>query len=527
MDIVSYAIFSCGRQRGRPASHPHFERRRRRTRGTRGARDRVSRGVAHGVRPSDSTGGSRSSSRQRRRADSAPLAAELRGTRCCSTRRVRGEARLAERGIAYEQYLYTEGLFERSWPAYRESLERLWQPTSTAACRLPRAQAVVAAHKLPYRGDALVAASRTFVFYSDVVTNLHDFLVWNARSQEPVEPKPDCLAGLPAQQRIAFEHARDYYAKTFANGAGELVLLSMRWRLANFGEFALADPAQISATVAELAPATPSYEACWWRSTTRATGAGSRICCRCSTRTRTRCACGSLSSTARQLARSLPVTSSVRGHRRRQLRCQPASDAYFERQTLEPGLLRLEVLVARSLPHALRAANSRAPLWEALQQASSVGGQADPRRLLAPVAVLYTGRRCKRGSPSESCEITARTRTATLFELPRPRIARRSSLFGYRTSTAAADGRSGESALRSAAAERTARVGRRAGGLASRVIRQRHARAVSVANCDRPASLEPSRVDDLGDAREAYAQRGSGRRENGPREAWHGPRLTN
>jgi hypothetical protein len=124
---------------------------------------------------------------------------------------------------------------------------------------------IVEAPKLPDRGGALAAASRTFVFYSDPVTNLHDFLLWNARSQEPVEPAPDCLAGLPMEQRAAFEHARDHYAKTFANGAGELVLLSMRWRLAKFGEIDLADPAQIAATVAELAPATPAYETCWWR----------------------------------------------------------------------------------------------------------------------------------------------------------------------------------------------------------------------------------------------------------------------
>jgi hypothetical protein len=123
---------------------------------------------------------------------------------------------------------------------------------------------IVSAHKLPDRGDALVGASRTFVFYSDVVTNLHDFLVWNARSQEPVEPASECLANLRAEQRARFEHAREYYAKTFANNAGELVLLSMRWRLAKSGDIDLADPAQIAATFAELAPATPAYEACWW-----------------------------------------------------------------------------------------------------------------------------------------------------------------------------------------------------------------------------------------------------------------------
>lgn len=176
------------------------------------------------------------------------------------------KARLLERGIDYEQYLYTQGLFERAWPGFRGPLERLWQPYIDG--RVPMAEALkqlVEAPKLPDRGSALVAASRAFVFYSDPVTNLHDFLVWNARSQEPVEPAPDCLAGLPTEQRAAFEHARDYYVTSFANGAGELILLSMRWRLARFGEFNLADPAQIAATVAELAPAMPAYDACWWQ----------------------------------------------------------------------------------------------------------------------------------------------------------------------------------------------------------------------------------------------------------------------
>jgi len=199
------------------------------------------------------------------KADGAPLAPNFWHAMLFYTTGSAVKARLAERGIPYEQYLYTQGLFERSWPGFRGPLERLWQPYVDG--RVPRVEAlkqIVAAHKLPDRGAALVAASRTFEFYSDIVTNLHDFLIWNARSQEPVEPKPDCLARLPAEQRAAFEHARDYYAKTFANGANDLVLLSMRWRLAKFGEINLADAAQIAATVAELAPATPAYQTCWW-----------------------------------------------------------------------------------------------------------------------------------------------------------------------------------------------------------------------------------------------------------------------
>jgi hypothetical protein len=199
------------------------------------------------------------------KADGAPLPVDFWHAMLFYTTGGAVKSRLAERGIAYEQYLYTEGLFERSWDGFRGPLERLWQPYVDGRVSMAEALTqIVPAHKLPDRGDAFVAASRTFVFYSDLVTNLHDFLVWNARSPEPIEPAPDCLADLPGAQRTAFEHAREHYARTFANGGGELVLLSMRWRLAELGDVSLTDAAQIAATVAELAPATPAYEACWW-----------------------------------------------------------------------------------------------------------------------------------------------------------------------------------------------------------------------------------------------------------------------
>jgi hypothetical protein len=138
---------------------------------------------------------------------------------------------------------------------------------------------------LPDRGGPLVAASRTFVFYSDPVFNLHDFLVWNTFSREPVEPAADCLAGLPAEHRAAFARAREHY-KVFASPAGNRLLLALRFRLAGFGDFRLADAAAVEAALAVLPPAAPAYEKCWW--STHETGAGSRPSSRSSRRTRTR-----------------------------------------------------------------------------------------------------------------------------------------------------------------------------------------------------------------------------------------------
>ena len=117
--------------------------------------------------------------------------------------------------------------------------------------------------ELPDRGEALVASSRAFVFYSDRVTNLHDFLIWNTFSRDPIEPAPECLAGLPTDQRTAFEAARAHYA-VFRTPAGNRLLLALRFRLAGFGDGGLADAAAIEAALAVLPPATPAYEKCWW-----------------------------------------------------------------------------------------------------------------------------------------------------------------------------------------------------------------------------------------------------------------------
>ena len=303
------------------------------------------------------------------------------------------KARLAESGIAYEQYIYTEGLLEGSWPGYREPLERFWQPYLDG--RIPRPNALaqlVAAHKLPGRGGAFVAASRTFVFYSDIVTNLHDFLVSNARSLESVEPAADCLAGLPAEQRAAFEQAREHYVKTFAKGAGELVLLSMRWRLAKLGDVALADPAQIAATAAQLTSARPAYETCWWpaHDARNRRWIASLLPLLEANEAALRTRLGELY--GQDLARSLPVDvvgyTSVDGG-------SPVLNPHHllisSVRASTVGYSAMEVLL-RQASQTIFGLRAPGPLWQALQEASRSAGKPLPEAFPQLLLLFTTGK---------------------------------------------------------------------------------------------------------------------------------------
>ena len=327
------------------------------------------------------------------KADGAPLPPNFWHAMLFYTTGSAVQARLAERGIDYDQYLYSEGLFDRAWPAYRAPLERLWRPYVDGRAPIGEAlKQVVAEHKLPDRGAALVAASRTFVFYSDLVTNLHDFLVWNARSQEPVEPAPECLAGLPAEQRAAFEHARDYYATTFANGAGEIVLLSLRWRLAKLGDVALADAAQIAATIAELAPATPAYEACWWQEHDArnrrwiATLLPLLDANEAALRVRLADLYG------QQLARSLPVDvvgyASFGGGN---TVVNPHQILLSSARLSNQGYSGLEMLFHEA-SHTIFGMRVPGPLWQALQQASSSAAKPVPEEFSHLLLFMTTGK---------------------------------------------------------------------------------------------------------------------------------------
>jgi hypothetical protein len=323
------------------------------------------------------------------RADGAPLAGNFWHAMLFYTTGSTVKARLAERGIDYEQYLDSQNLFAN----YREPLARLWQPYLDG--RVPRAEALrelVAAHKLPDRGAAFVTASRTFVFYSDVTTNLHDFLVANARSAQPIEPKPECLAGLPAEQRAAFGHARDYYASTFANDAGSLLLLSMRWRLGKLGDFALVDEAQMAATVAELGPATPAYESCWWREHDARNRRWVAELVPLLDANEQALRARLLELYGQPLARSLPVdvvgyttvdggSPVVNPHQLLIASARPATAGYYA----------LEVLM-REASQTIFGLRTPGPLWQALQQASTAAAKPLPEAFSSVLVPFTTGK---------------------------------------------------------------------------------------------------------------------------------------
>src|SRR5882672_8313685 len=308
--------------------------------------------------------------------------------------------------------------------------------------------------RLPDRGDALVATTGTFAFYSDRTFNLHDFLVWNTLSREPVEPAPDCLAALPLEQRAAFERALEHY-KVFAGRDGNRLLFALRYRLAGFGDFGDADSAAIESALAVLPPAAPAYEKCWWP----AHDARNRRWI------------------AALRRRSRPAVARRRRwlrkqHRRRQRR-RSGSPAHLERQPGEPGLRGARGRVPRSVAHGVRPRSGRAAL-----DRPRGGGEGRRRaaraEFLAHDVVLHHGQR------GGSAFGPARNRLSaiSLFaRLVRARVARIPE--AARASVAAvprrprAEGRSVAANRRGAQAARPRRSARR-GQPHLRALQRRH-----------------------------------------------------
>ena len=110
------------------------------------------------------------------------------------------------------------------------------------------------------RASAIVAKTHVFVFYSDPLTNLHDFLL-NA-SLEDANTK--CFSGLPRKSRDGFEQARAYYKHAFTERrAPRQLFVALRYHLAGFK--ITEDTDELTApALAQLQAALPAYKTCWW-----------------------------------------------------------------------------------------------------------------------------------------------------------------------------------------------------------------------------------------------------------------------
>lgn len=116
------------------------------------------------------------------------------------------------------------------------------------------------------RPDSFVAATGAFSFFSDPRINLHDLLVRQASSEEPVEPRPACLGRLAESRRRAYGTALAFYADELVGRDPEprRLLLNLRYELAGFAEVELVPDSALAAPLRHLEAALPAYRACWW-----------------------------------------------------------------------------------------------------------------------------------------------------------------------------------------------------------------------------------------------------------------------
>jgi hypothetical protein len=127
------------------------------------------------------------------------------------------------------------------------------------------ASADVQAQPVPPDPGDFVAETDLFVFRSNLLFNLHDFLVWNARAPRLVDSRPHCLAALDPQKRKGYELGKAHYRTLRAEIVpfGRLAV-ALWFRLAGFDEVEILPPDALAETLAHLELAAPAYKACWW-----------------------------------------------------------------------------------------------------------------------------------------------------------------------------------------------------------------------------------------------------------------------
>lgn len=126
-------------------------------------------------------------------------------------------------------------------------------------------QCAPAVDRPPGARPATVLETDLFAFRSDMRFNLHDFLVWNAREAEPVDPRPTCLAALPDAEREGWKHARAHYAETFNRAEPfDRLVVALWFELAGFALVEIVPDEERAPSRQHLDAAEAAYRACWW-----------------------------------------------------------------------------------------------------------------------------------------------------------------------------------------------------------------------------------------------------------------------
>jgi len=166
----------------------------------------------------------------------------------------------------------------------------------------------------------------------------------------------------------------------------------MRWRLANLGEVALGEPAQIAAAVAELAPATPAYRACWWpeHDARNRRWVASLLPLLEANETALRARLAQLY--GGELARSLPVD--VVGYATADGGYAVLNPHHLLISSARPSNLGNAALeaVLREASQTMFSVRARGPLWQALQQASTAAAKPLPQDFTGLLLAFTTGR---------------------------------------------------------------------------------------------------------------------------------------
>lgn len=117
----------------------------------------------------------------------------------------------------------------------------------------------------PRTSTALVAVTDGFEFRSDPLFNLHDFLIWNAESDQPINPRPECTQRLSLRDQEAYRDAQTHYANLYARGQSPGVLgVALLYRVAGFADVDVVADSVLAPTLAHLQAALYAYRSCWW-----------------------------------------------------------------------------------------------------------------------------------------------------------------------------------------------------------------------------------------------------------------------